>query len=107
MSARCHVVAEIERGADAVQRLPAFAGTVNGDVAVVQQPAENRLVDIDAFHLVHVHFDRVPLDEAALVYDAPVGHVDLGGPAPEPGLKNTPNPTIAHSAAIARMGGNK
>ena len=57
----------------------------NCDVAVIQQPAENRLVDVDALDFVHVHFDRVPFDEAFLVHDTPVGDVDFDCPAPEPG----------------------
>ena len=54
--------------------------------AVVEDPAEDRLVDIHRGDLVHVHLLGVPVDEAALIDDAPIGHRDLGDPADEPGV---------------------
>src|SRR5690242_9306710 len=86
-SPRGHSVAEGERRVDAPQRLDAVASAANDDVAIVENAAEDRLIDIDALDLVHVHFDRVAADEAGLVDDAAVGHVDLSRPPPEPGAE--------------------
>ena len=55
------------------------------DVAVVEDAAENALVDVDALDLVEAHLERAALDEAGLVDDAHIGDVGLGGPAMEPG----------------------
>ena len=57
-----------------------------GDVAVVEDAAEDALVDVDALDLVEAHLEGAPLDEAGLVDDAQIGDVGLGGPAMEPGL---------------------
>ena len=66
------------------ERLEPRAGAADGDVAVVEKTAEQRLVDVDALDLVHVHLGGVAPDEAALQDDAAVGDGDLGGPALEP-----------------------
>ena len=63
------------------------AGTDDMDRAVVEHPAQDRLVDIHRGDLVHVHLDGVPGDEPSLVDHAPVGHRDLGDPADEPGVQ--------------------
>src|SRR5581483_11195677 len=44
-------VAELDGGIDLAQGLDAGAGAAHGDVAVIEQPAEHRLVDIDALDL--------------------------------------------------------
>ncbi len=67
------------------QWLEAYTDAADGDVAVIQQPAEDRLIDIDAFDLVHVHFDRLAADETLLVDYSAIGHFDFGRPAFEPG----------------------
>ena len=64
------MVAERERGVDQPERLEAGAGAADGDVAVVEEAAEQRLVDVDALDLVHVHLGGVAPDEAALQDDA-------------------------------------
>ena len=56
------------------------------NAAVVKNTAKNALVDVDALDLVQAHLERAALDEPALVDDAQVGDVGLGGPAMEPGL---------------------
>src|SRR6185312_8071283 len=86
-SPRGHGIAEGERRIDPAQRLDAVAGAANDDVAIVEDAPEDRLIDIDALDFVHVHFDRVAADEAGLVNDAAVGHVDLSRPPPEPGAE--------------------
>ena len=58
----------------------------DGDVAVIEDAAQNALVDVDALDLVEAHLEGAALDEAGLVDDAHVGDVGLGGPAMEPGL---------------------
>ena len=78
------VAAELERRVDLAKRLQAGAGAAHGDVAVVEEPAEERLVDVDALDLLDAHLDRVAADEAALEDDPPVGDRDLRGPALEP-----------------------
>src|SRR5260370_1341063 len=84
---RGDVIAEVERRSDRRDRLGPLADASHRDVAVVQDAAENALVDIDALDLVEAHFERAPLDEPGLVDHAQIGDVGLGGPAMEPGLE--------------------
>ena len=63
----------------------ALADAEDRHVAVVEDAAEDALVDVDALDLVEAHLKRLPLDKAGLVDDAQIGDVGLGGPAMEPG----------------------
>jgi hypothetical protein len=63
--ARCDLVTECDGSVDIAQWLKSGAGATNGHVAIVDEPSENALIDVDTFDLVHVHFYRMPLDEAA------------------------------------------
>src|SRR4030088_2778340 len=83
---RGDVIAEVERRSDGIDRLGPLADAPHGDAAVVEDAAENALVDVDALDLVKAHFKRTSLDEAGLVDDAQVGDVGFGGPAVEPGF---------------------
>ncbi len=65
---------------------PALADAPDGHVAVVEDTAEDALIDVDAFDLVEAHLEGAPLDEPGLVDDPQIGDVGLGGPAVEPGL---------------------
>src|SRR5262245_21521636 len=85
ISAGGHLISEFKRRVDIVERFDSDAGSANDDVAIIQHPSENRLIDIDAFNLVHIHLNRMPTDETPFVDDAAVGHIDFRGPAPEPG----------------------
>src|SRR5262249_47746642 len=53
--------------------------------AITEDATDDRLLDVDALDLVHLHFDRAAADEAALVNDTPIGHRDLGDEPLEPG----------------------
>src|SRR5690348_2575068 len=79
------MIAEGDRRIHVGERLDTDAHASDDDVAVVEDAAEDRLVDVDALDLVEMHLDGAPADEAALVDDAAVGHRNLGCPAAEPG----------------------
>src|SRR6266571_5079395 len=49
---------------DVRQRLDPHAGAVNDHVAIIEQAAEDGLVDVHALDLVHVHFHGVAAHEA-------------------------------------------
>src|SRR5882762_9477833 len=83
---RSDVVAEVEGGSDGGNGFLALADAEDGYVAVIEDAAENALVNVDALDLVEAHFEGAALDEAGLVDDAQVGDVGLGSPAMEPGL---------------------
>src|SRR5665213_1313265 len=83
-SARGNVIAELDRLRDAPQRLQAGARAAHQDVAVAKEAAGDRLVDIDALHLVHVHLNGMAAEEAVLEDDATVGDGDFGRPAVDP-----------------------
>src|SRR6202011_1378307 len=83
---RGDVVAEIQRRSDGRDGLRAFADATNRHVAIVEDAAQNALVDVDALDLVERHFEGAPLDEPGLVHDAQIGDVGLGGPAVEQGF---------------------
>src|SRR5262245_52773463 len=80
-----YLVPEFERRIDYCAAARSDTGPANGDVSIIKHPSENRLIDIDAFNLVHVHLNGMSADEAPLIDDAAVGHVDFRGPAFEPG----------------------
>ena len=80
------MVAEIQRRGDGRNGFLALADAEDGDVAIIEDAAEDALVDVDALDLVERHFKGTPLDEPGLVHDAQVGDVGLGGPAAEPGF---------------------
>src|SRR5205085_3079157 len=82
---RGDVVAEFERRGDGRDRLDTFADAANRHVTIIQDAAENGLVDVDAFDLVETHLERTPLDEPGLVHHPQIGHVGFGGPDVEPG----------------------
>jgi hypothetical protein len=88
MSASGYLISEFKRRIDIVQRFNPDTGPANGDVAIIEHPSKNRLVDINALNLVHIHLNRMPTDETPLVDDAAVGHVYLSRPAPEPGAES-------------------
>src|SRR5215831_2836553 len=87
VSAGGHPISKFKWRVDIIQRFDANAGPANGDVAVVEHPSQYRLVDIHALNLIHVHLNRVSADEAPLVDDAAVSHINLCGPAPKPGTE--------------------
>src|SRR5436190_845635 len=65
--------------------LLALAYAHDGDVAIVEDAAEDGLVDIDTLDLVEAHLEGLARDETGLVDDAQIGDVGLRGPAVEPG----------------------
>src|SRR5438034_932256 len=72
---------------DVRQRLDPHAGAVNDHIAVIEQAAEDGLVDVHALDLVHVHFHGVAAHEAALVDDPAVGDRDLRSHPVKPGAR--------------------
>src|SRR5947209_2835702 len=72
---------------DVRQRLDPHAGAVNDHVAIIEQAAEDGLVDVHALDLVHVHFHGVAAHEAALVDDPAVGDRDLRGHPVKPSAR--------------------
>jgi hypothetical protein len=57
-SPRGHGRTQLQRRVDHVERLESASRAADREIAVVEKPAEQRLIDIDALDLVHVHFDR-------------------------------------------------
>ena len=77
-------VAEFEGRGDGVDGLVALTDAKDRDVAVIEETAEDALVDVDALDLVEAHLECLPLDEPGLVDNAQIGDVGLGGPAMVP-----------------------
>ena len=71
-------VSQLDRACDGAQRFETLAGAEDRHGAVVEHAPEDRLIDLDALDLVHVHFVGLPLDQTGLVDDPPVGDCDLG-----------------------------
>src|SRR5665213_2057564 len=69
---------EAERVVDIGESLDAAAGAVDRHDAIAEDAAEDRLVDVDALDLRHVHLDRVAVEDAALVDHPPVADGELG-----------------------------
>ena len=69
---------------------------MDDDIAVVEQATEDALVDVDALHLIHVHLDGVPVDEAALEDDPAIGDGDFGGQPSEPCPHHQYEPSQEH-----------
>jgi hypothetical protein len=67
-----------------VQGLHRCASPSNSHVAIVEDPSKHTLVDVDAFYFVHMHFDRVALDEAVRINNATVRNHDFGHPSNKP-----------------------
>src|SRR5580692_7046849 len=61
-----------QRRIDGFQPLERAADAAHGDVAVVEQPPKQRLIDVDALDLLHVHLDGMPADQAAFENDAAI-----------------------------------
>src|SRR5271168_904663 len=80
-SSRGHGRPQLQWRVDHVERLESASGAADGDVAVVENPAWQCLIDIDAFDLVHVHFDRFPANQASLEDDAAIGDGDFSSPS--------------------------
>src|SRR4051812_48975387 len=59
-----HGAAKGERRLDHAQGFQAVAGAAHQHVAVVEHPSQDRLVDVDALDLVHVHLDGDAADES-------------------------------------------
>src|ERR1700740_3257841 len=78
-------VAELERRSYGRDSLPSLADAQNCHIAVIENAAENALVDVNALDLVKAHLKGAAFDEPGLVDDAQIGDVGLGGPAMEPG----------------------
>ena len=78
------MTSEFERMVNLANRLPALARTVDSNVAVVQQTREEVLLDVNAFNLVHVHFDGASVHEPSLVDHPPIGHGDFYRPPAPP-----------------------
>ena len=78
-------VPEFDRMGDQSQPLDRSAGAANADRAVVEDPAEDRLIDDDQFDLVDVHLVRMAVDEALRINDAMVRHRDFDGEGVPPG----------------------
>ena len=83
--------------------LPPSPTPKNRYVAVVEDAAEDALVDVDALDLVDTHLERLPLNEAGLVDDTEIGDVGLGGPSMEPGGDRFVQRAMADIAANARQ----
>src|SRR3954451_9986247 len=83
------VVAKIQRPSNWLvhrsERLHSSACPFDGEAAVVQKAAEDGLVDLYGFDLVHMHFGRLARNKSALVDDPPVRHRDLLDPPFDPG----------------------
>src|SRR5580704_9223163 len=71
------VAAEIEWRGDGGDGLLALADAHDCHVAIIEQTAEDALVDVDALDLVQRHLEGAPLDEPGLVHHAHVGDVGL------------------------------
>src|ERR1700753_1734843 len=82
---RRDVVTEAERRGDGADGLRALADPAHRDVAIIQQTAQDTLIDVDTLDLVETHFKGAALDKAGLVDNPQIGDVGLGGPAMEPG----------------------
>src|ERR1700733_313878 len=82
---RGNEIAKRQRRGNRSDGFPALADAQDGDVAIIQDAAEDALIDIDALDLVEGHLEGPPLDEAGLVDNPQIGDVGLGGPAMEPG----------------------
>src|SRR3954468_8075342 len=76
---------QLERAADAAQRLERRAGADHRDVTVIEKAAEEALVHVQALHLGEVHLHGGAGDEAALGDDPPVGENELRGAAAHEG----------------------
>src|SRR3982074_1306023 len=84
---RGDVIAEVEWRSDGLDRLRPFAHAPTRCATVIQDAAEDALIDVDAFHLVQAHLEGAAFDEAGLVHNPQIGHVGLGGPAVEPAFR--------------------
>src|SRR3954468_6648976 len=64
---RGDVIAEIKRRGNGRDGLKTLADATNRHVTIVQDTAEDALIDVDALDLVEAHLEGAPLDEAGLV----------------------------------------
>src|ERR1700722_11072259 len=80
-----HGRTQLQWRVDHVERLETASRAADRDVAVVEKPAEQCLIDVDAFDLIHVHFDRMPANQASLEDDAAIGDGYFRSPSAEPG----------------------
>jgi len=56
-----------------------------------ERTGAQRLIDIDAFNLLHIHLDGGPTYKTTLQDDAPIGDGDFGRQAPKPGRNEGAN----------------
>src|SRR4051794_13953208 len=78
-------VPERQRLRDGRNGFLAFANTQDGDVAVIEKPSHDGLVDVDALDLVEGDLEGTALDETGFMHDAAIGDVRLSREAVEPG----------------------
>ena len=71
------MTSEFERMINLANRLLALARAMDSNVAVVQQTREEVLLDVNAFNLVHVHFNGVSVDQTPFVDYSTIGHGDF------------------------------
>src|SRR5258707_12362 len=83
------------------------ASYMNGPV--VEKSSKHRLIDINGFHFVHIHFRGVSLDESGLVNDAAISDRKLGRPLNEPcaDKRNTRQRQEPHQQKYRRTVGAK
>ena len=68
-----YLVAKLDGPVDVAKWFERRAGAMDGDVAIVEQPTDHRLVDVHTLDLVHIHFHRTTLDEALSIDHAEIG----------------------------------
>jgi hypothetical protein len=66
------------------QRGISIASSMDRHIAIIKEASEQALVDIDAFDLVHVHFDGLAVEEAVDVNHATIRDSDLHRPTLPP-----------------------
>jgi len=80
-----HRSPQFQRRIDQAESCKTASGTPDCDIAVVEQAAGQRLIDIDALDLLHVHFDRGPTYKGTLQDDAAIRNSNFGRQATQPG----------------------
>ena len=78
MLGRRDTLPQFERSGDEVQGFVGRSDPADENGPVTEQPAEDRLGDIDSLHLIHIDLDGLPGDEPVFDDGAPVGDDDLG-----------------------------
>jgi hypothetical protein len=85
LSAGGHRCPQLQRCIDHAEIFKTAPGAVDRDIAVVEEAADQRLIDVDAFNFLHVHLDGVPTYKTTLQDDAAISDGNFGRPATKPG----------------------